>query len=211
VAEPATGAEADTPATEVANGGGIRRSRRPMPKHPSPKRPIASETPGAAPATEPAETAETETEAPPEPQAPAIVVAGSEGVRVVQGGAPQVQTDIRIDAITYTTEGEVAVSGRGASDRQVQVLLNNRPIQMGEIGPGGQWSLQLPDVDPGTYTLSVTQLSPGGAVESRVDTPFLREDPARVAASPMRVERGRLGDHCAAGLHALGDRRGEFR
>jgi hypothetical protein len=160
-----------------------------MPKHQFAETADA-ETPGAAPATEPAETAETETEAPPEPQAPAIVVAGSEGVRVVQGGAPQVQTDIRIDAITYTTEGEVAVSGRGASDRQVQVLLNNRPIQMGEIGPGGQWSLQLPDVDPGTYTLSVTQLSPGGAVESRVDTPFLREDPARVAASPMRVEEG---------------------
>jgi nucleoid-associated protein YgaU len=188
LAEPATGAGADTPATEVAtaeeSGAAATDAETPVAET------ADAETPGAAPATEPAETAETETEAPPEPQAPAIVVAGSEGVRVVQGGAPQVQTDIRIDAITYTTEGEVAVSGRGASDRQVQVLLNNRPIQMGEIGPGGQWSLQLPDVDPGTYTLSVTQLSPGGAVESRVDTPFLREDPARVAASPMRVEEG---------------------
>jgi nucleoid-associated protein YgaU len=188
VAEPATGAGADTPATEVAtaeeSGAAAADAETPIAET------ADTETSGAAPATEPAETAETETEAPPEPQAPAIVVAGSDGVRVLQGGAPIVQTDIRIDAITYTTEGEVAVSGRGASDRQVQVLLNNRPIQMGEIGPGGQWSLQLPDVDPGTYTLSVTQLSPGGAVESRVDTPFLREDPARVAASPMRVEEG---------------------
>jgi nucleoid-associated protein YgaU len=45
-------------------------------------------------------------------------------------------------------------------------------------------------VDPGTYTLTVAQLSPEGEIESRVDTPFLREDPARVAASPMRVEEG---------------------
>jgi nucleoid-associated protein YgaU len=126
----------------------------------------------------------------PETTAPAIVVAGADGVRVVQGGAPQVQTDVRIDAITYTTEGEVALAGRGASDRQVQVLLNNRPIQMGEIGPGGQWSLELPDVDPGTYTLTVTQLSPEGAVESRVDTPLPARGPARVAASPMRVADG---------------------
>jgi nucleoid-associated protein YgaU len=126
----------------------------------------------------------------PETTAPAIVVAGADGVRVVQGGAPQVQDDVRIDAITYSTEGAVTLAGRGASDRQVQVLLNNRPIQMGEIGPEGQWSLELPDVDPGTYTLTVTQLSPEGAVESRVDTPFLREDPARVAASPMRVADG---------------------
>ena len=36
--------------------------------------------------------------------------------------------------------------------------------------------------DPGTpYTLTVAQLSPEGEIESRVDTPFLREDPARVA------------------------------
>jgi nucleoid-associated protein YgaU len=124
--------------------------------------------------------------------APAIVIAGPEGVRVVQdaGGAPDAQTEVQIDAITYTTEGDVALSGRGPADSQLQILLNNRPVQLGEIGPGGQWSLELPDVDPGTYTLTVAQLSPGGEIESRVDTPFLREDPARVAASPMRVGDG---------------------
>jgi nucleoid-associated protein YgaU len=128
--------------------------------------------------------------APEDGGAPAVVVAGSDGVRVLQGGAPIVQTEVQIDAISYTVEGEVAVSGRGPADQQVQILLNNRPIQLGEIGPGGEWSLELPDVDPGTYTLTVAQLSADGEIESRVDTPFLREDPARIAASPMRVEDG---------------------
>jgi nucleoid-associated protein YgaU len=125
-------------------------------------------------------------------EAPAIVVASPEGVRVVQGGdgVPQAQTEVQIDAISYTTQGDVALSGRGPADRQVQILLNNRVIQLGEIGPGGEWSLELPDVDPGTYTLTVAQLSPDGVIETRVDTPFLREDPARVAASPMRVQDG---------------------
>jgi len=125
-----------------------------------------------------------------EDAAPTIVVAGTDGVRVVRGGAPEAQTEVQIDAISYTIDGDVAVSGRGPADRQVQVLLNNQPIQLGEIGPEGQWSLELPDVDPGTYTLTVTQLSPSGEVESRVDTPFLREDPDLIAGSPMRVEDG---------------------
>ena len=142
------------------------------------------------------DTAEAPPEVPETPQAvaaaPSIVIASPEGVRVVQdpGGAPEAQTEVQIDAITYTTEGEVGLSGRGPADSQVQILLNNRPVQLGEIGPGGQWSLELPDVDPGTYTLTVAQLSPEGEIESRVDTPFLREDPARVAASPMRVGDG---------------------
>jgi nucleoid-associated protein YgaU len=113
-------------------------------------------------------------------------------VRVIQGptGVPEAQTELQIDTISYTLEGEVALSGRGPADRQVQILLNNQPIQLGEIGPGGEWSLELPDVDPGTYTLTVAQLSASGEIETSVETPFLREDPARIAASPMRVETG---------------------
>ena len=134
-------------------------------------------------------------------------------MRVVQdpGGAPEAQTEVQIDAITYTTEGEVGLSGRGPADSQVQILLNNRPVQLGEIGPGGQWSLELPDVDPGTYTLTVAQLSPEGEIESRVDTPFLREDPARVAASPMRVGDGVTVITVQPGFTLWGIAEGQFR
>jgi nucleoid-associated protein YgaU len=121
------------------------------------------------------------------------VVAGPEGLRVIRDeplGPPDAQTEIRIDAISYTSEGAVTLSGIGAPERRVQVFIDNAPIQSGEIGPGGQWSLELPDVDPGTYTLSVAQITPAGEEEGRVETPFLREDPARIAASPMLVGPG---------------------
>lgn len=182
LAEVAPPAEPETTGTDVTELALAETSEAPAP-----------ETEAADASAEPvAATEETETEVAPQPQAeaPAVVVAGSDGVRVVQGGAPEAQTEVQIDAITYTTDGDVALSGRGPSEGRVQILLNNQEIQLGEIGPDGQWSLELPDVDPGTYTLTVAQLSAEGEITSRVDTPFLREDPARVAASPMRVEEG---------------------
>ncbi len=122
--------------------------------------------------------------------APAVVITGPEGVRIAQGpgSEPQVQTEVRLDAISYTAEGAVILAGRGPVSSDIQVYLNNQPIQLGEIGPGGAWSLELPDVDPGTYTLAVAGLAPDGSEASRVETPFLREDPARIAEVPANAQ-----------------------
>ncbi|GAB5446179.1 LysM peptidoglycan-binding domain-containing protein [Gymnodinialimonas sp.] len=124
--------------------------------------------------------------------APSVVIASPEGLRVVQGPAdePAVQTSVRLDAISYDAEGAVILAGRGPVAANIQITLNNQPIQLGEVGPGGDWSLQLPDVDPGTYTLAVTELSEDGAPVSRVETPFLREDPERVAETPVQEAAG---------------------
>ncbi|MFW5642086.1 MAG: LysM peptidoglycan-binding domain-containing protein, partial [Roseicyclus sp.] len=118
---------------------------------------------------------------------------GPDGLRVLRDdsdGPPDAQSEIRLDAISYDAEGAVTLSGVGAADRQVQILLDDRPVELGEIGPGGRWSLELPDVDPGTYRLSIAQIAPGGEVEARLETPFLREDPERIAESPMLVRPG---------------------
>lgn len=151
----------------------------------------------------PAETSVTEAEAeavpqteavaetaPSEPQAPAVLLADGDGVRVLQGGAPQVQTDVQLDAITYNIDGDVVLSGRGPAASDLRIMLDNRPIQLGEVGPGGDWSLDLPDVDPGTYTLRVEQLASDGSVASRIETPFLREDPVRLVGNPMLLDPG---------------------
>jgi nucleoid-associated protein YgaU len=126
------------------------------------------------------------------PRAPAVLMADADGVRVLQapGAAPIAQTEIRLDAITYDITGDVTLAGRGPAEASVRVTLNNQPINMGEIGPGGQWSLGLPDVDPGTYTLRLEQLAADGTVTRTVTTPFLREDPARIRANPMLVDPG---------------------
>jgi len=153
--------------------------------------PEADVTPAPEPAGDAAEEAPADP-ADPAPAAPSIMIASDSGVRMLQAGgdAPLAQTDVQIDAISYNTVGDVTLSGRGPATTELRVLLNNEPIRLGEVGPGGDWSLDLPEVDPGTYTLSVEQLSEDGSVTARVDTPFLREDPDRIAASPMLVQDG---------------------
>ncbi len=128
--------------------------------------------------------------------APAVVIAGPEGLRVIQGPASELtvqttlQTGVRLDAISYNDQGAVILAGRGPAAADIQIYINNQPIQLGEIGPDGDWSLQLPEVDPGTYTLAVAELAPDGSTASRVETPFLREDPLRVAEGPVQAQSG---------------------
>ncbi len=111
------------------------------------------------------------------PSAPTVLLADSEGVRVLQSGGdvPQVLSNVSIDAISYDSEGEVALSGRSTGQSTVRVYLNNRPILETDIGDDGQWRADLPEVDTGTYTLRVDEIDASGTVVSRAETPFRRE------------------------------------
>jgi nucleoid-associated protein YgaU len=134
----------------------------------------------------------TSTAPPATPRAPAVLLADGDGVRVLQssGPPPVAQSEVRLDAITYDTEGDVTLAGRGPAAADLRVTLDGSLLQRLEIGPGGDWRLDLPNVDPGTYTLALEQLAPDGSVSARIETPFLREDPARIAANPMLVAPG---------------------
>lgn len=142
-----------------------------------------------APAPQPAPAApvETATEAPQtpepaEPAAPAVVLLGSNGVEVLQPATgPEVLVDLAIDAITYSDTGEVQISGRSAAGF-VRVYLNNRALLTLEVPEPGVWTANLADVAPGVYTLRVDSLDADGAVVSRVETPFQREEPEKVQA-----------------------------
>ncbi|MEM6386726.1 MAG: LysM peptidoglycan-binding domain-containing protein [Pseudomonadota bacterium] len=112
-----------------------------------------------------------------QPEAPTVLLADDDGVRVVQssGDQPEAMSNVSIDAITYDPEGEVALSGRAVGSSQVQVYLNNEPLVATGIEEGGQWRVNLPDVDTGTYTLRVDEIDTAGTVISRAETPFRRE------------------------------------
>jgi nucleoid-associated protein YgaU len=119
-------------------------------------------------------------DAPKQPAAPAVLLSTSEGVGVLQsgsGGAPDTLDQIALDAITYEAAGAVALDGRGVATEFVRVYLDNRPVQTTEINADGQWRATLPNVDSGTYTLRVDAVDASGAVTSRVESPFRREDP----------------------------------
>ncbi len=119
------------------------------------------------------------------PRAPSVLLADDTGIRVLQGGAgaPAEAQTVVIDTITYDPEGEVALGGRGVGGGFVRVYIDNRPIKTTRIAPDGQWRMPLPEIDTGVYTLRIDELDAEGAVVSRAETPFKREEPETIAAS----------------------------
>ncbi len=125
------------------------------------------------------------------PKTPTVLLNTAEGVGVLQA-APLPPSMIALDAIGYTGEGDVQISGRGNDDAFVRVYLNNAPMTSVEVQSDGRWIVDLPDVDTGTYTLRIDQVSSTGQVISRVESPFKREDPeileqARIAAQDVAI------------------------
>lgn len=124
------------------------------------------------------------------PQAPAVLIAGQDGIRVAQGAEAASETNVQLDAITYDDQGGVILAGRGLADAEVRLTLDDREVGTATVDVGGQWSVPLADVAAGTYTLRIEQLDASGAVAATVQTPFLREDPARIRDNPMLAAPG---------------------
>ncbi|TNF23070.1 MAG: LysM peptidoglycan-binding domain-containing protein [Rhodobacteraceae bacterium] len=143
--------------------------------------------PAQAPSEDPAPALATpsgiaERTAPPDPlpeaeTAPRLLASDEEGVRVLPG--PVVLDRVAIDTISYDDAGDVALAGRGAGAQGggfVRVYLDNSPITTSRIRPDGSWRVTLPEVDKGVYVLRVDEVDEDGAVKSRAETPFQRED-----------------------------------
>ncbi|OIP85878.1 MAG: hypothetical protein AUK37_03745 [Rhodobacterales bacterium CG2_30_65_12] len=168
---------------------------------PAPVSPSAPPPPTSAPTTAPATGVAPATPAPapaPEPEAPRILLAGPDGIRVLQDSSPRPQ--LSIDAISYDDAGEVALAGRGQGAETLRIYLDNAPVGTAEVGPGGDWRAPLPDVDAGVYTLRVDSLSAEGEVTSRVETPFKREAPAVLAAAGEKAAEAVAGGRMLAAI-----------
>lgn len=130
------------------------------------------------------ETAAASTE-PNESQKTAVLLADSEGVRVLQPADSSQR--LTIDAISYSDTDSVQIAGRAEvkegefANGFVRAYLNNKPVESGPIGDDGRWELTLNNVDTGIYTLRIDQLAADGHVVARMETPFKREDPDIVA------------------------------
>ncbi len=120
------------------------------------------------------------------PTQPTVLQSDADGVRVVQAGpsiqAPEASKNVALDAITYDPDGEVQLSGRAIGDGEVQIYINNEPVSTSDVTQGGDWRIDLPEIDTGLYTLRIDELDTEGDVVSRVETPFRREEPSDVAA-----------------------------
>ena len=126
---------------------------------------------------------------------PTVLLADSEGVKVVQSGktGPNVMTDVMFDTINYSKDGDVAVTGRGTPESIVHFYLDNSPVASTAVDQTGYWSADLSNVEAGVYTLRLDQLDQSGKVSSRIESPFKREDRSVLVdqmqdiASPARI------------------------
>lgn len=131
------------------------------------------------------ETLET---SPDTPATPAILAVTETGVDVIQPAIaadtpPEVMSNVALDTITYDVAGDVVLRGRALGEGFVQVYVDNTPVSRLPIDEAGAWRGDLPDVDKGVYTLRIDEIDLDGMVVSRIETPFLREDPSDVVAA----------------------------
>jgi LysM repeat protein len=131
--------------------------------------------------------------------APAVLIADADGLRMLPppapAGQPRTPANVVIDAIGYSAEGAVLLTGRATGEGTVRLYVDNRLLETVAIGRGGGWESRLPEVDTGVYTLRVDELDDRGRVVSRFETPFRREDPAllsELAEVPARGARARV-------------------
>jgi len=104
---------------------------------------------------------------------PDVLIADSEGVRLVQSGdAPGA---LSVDTIAYPPDGTVQLSGRAPAGTRLRLYLDNADVAEVTTGADGQWRTPLETVAEGVHALRVDQLEPDGKVAARVETPFLRE------------------------------------
>ncbi|GHE00371.1 peptidoglycan binding protein [Defluviimonas sp. 20V17] len=179
-----------------ASSGDVILSPTPEPQVPPPAPEAVAEAPSAGqgaqiPRSMPA------SQAPPPPpavglgagpQVPTVLLAGRDGVKVLQSGgslgaAPA--GEVEISAISYGADGEVELTGRGAKGDTVRIYLDNRSVATTPVGADGSWSAKLSGIGAGLYKLRADQLDPGGQVTARFETPFKREAPAALAAAAL--------------------------
>ncbi|MGR3713781.1 MAG: LysM peptidoglycan-binding domain-containing protein [Shimia sp.] len=127
------------------------------------------------------------------PKAPAVLVSDADGVRVVQPAAPEtadpeVVSAVSIDAISYGVTGEVVVAGRAGGEGFVRLYLNNELTATTPVDAAGQWQVGLTDVASGLYTMRADEVDGAGQVMSRIETPFKREAPERVALAQKQEQ-----------------------
>jgi nucleoid-associated protein YgaU len=114
--------------------------------------------------------------------APIAVLVPREGtgeVEVLQrpsGEAGLQDRALVLEAVQYTVDGGITVSGYAPAQARIAVFLNDARIAGTHSGEDGRWSVAPEaDVPPGLHTLRVDQLGPDGEMVARVSTPFANQ------------------------------------
>ena len=129
----------------------------------------------------------------PEPEPPTVAIARAGGVDLLQDPARDSAGQVTVDLVSYGEGETLAVSGRGNVLRLVRLYANATFVAETMVREDGTWEIAATTaLPPGSHTLRVDEIDAGGTVTSRIEAPFVREDPDAVALQPgeMRVEPG---------------------
>lgn len=114
-----------------------------------------------------------------EPAPVTVLRANADGVEVMQPAAPQETTtsQVTLDTISYSAEGEVLLRGTAENGAAVRVYLDNKPVTDLDTNAKGRFRGKIGAAEPGIYTLRLDEVNADGQVLSRLETPFKRESP----------------------------------
>lgn len=141
--------------------------------------------------------------------APIIVQPEEGGVRIVQPAPTTAANTVTLDSISYGDDGRVQFAGRGSGGDVVRIYLDDKVIAEAPLGEDRAWSIEPPDdVLPGIYSLRVDETDSTGAVISRLETPFQREqiDEGDLGDRRLIVQRGNNLWRLAEGIYGEGVR-----
>ncbi|WP_196222881.1 LysM peptidoglycan-binding domain-containing protein [Pseudooceanicola algae] len=115
---------------------------------------------------------------------PTVLMAEGDGVQVLQqSDAPTGISGVELSTIAYDANGAVVLSGLARPGGYVRCYLDGILRATVDVGASGEWESRLTEVEPGVYSLRLDEVDDAGEVLSRVETPFERETPERIAAA----------------------------
>ena len=93
---------------------------------------------------------------------------------------------VNLDTIDYDQSGNIVFGGRGPAGSKVQLYVDNNAYGLAFINDKGTWTFAgLSSLTVGLHTLRANEIGDDGAVKSRIEMPFYRDDPAKVATAPQ--------------------------
>jgi hypothetical protein len=103
-------------------------------------------------------------------------------------GAAAKPSGLSVGSVDYDEKGNMALSGTGKPGGRVQAYVNNRYVGRANTDAHGSWRV-VPErqVDPGVHRLRVDQVDRTGTVLARIELPFSRAAPAKLAMLEDRV------------------------
>ena len=93
-----------------------------------------------------------------------------------EGGATA-KTDLALDAIDYTPDGHVVLSGRAKPGGDLIIYLDNQPLGSVKANAEGLWAFTAgAAVSSGDHEMRIDLVGEGAKVQARLKTPFAQPD-----------------------------------